>query len=59
MESTVSGLNKAQISKLLGNCGMDAKEHAKLLERKTQTSREDLANTFTKMLKKSIQNSRR
>ena len=58
MEATVAGLNKNQIVKLLGNCRLDPKELAKLVKRKTQTSREDLATPFRQTVKKSIQNSK-
>ena len=54
----MASLTKNQIYKLLEKGGMDEKEHAKLLKRKAQTSREDLASTFLKILKKSVQDSK-
>ena len=58
LEDTVASLTKNQIFKLLQSAGLDSKEYAKIMKRKTQTSREDLATTFTKTVKKSTQNTK-
>ena len=52
------GLTKTKVMTLLANCQMEKRELKKLQNRKSQTSREDLAEKFVEALQEAVNNSK-